>query len=230
MLISLLTGGIPIVTLDKIYIKPDNENIYFLDCTRINGTNKIVSRNSESVDSQIERLSKELKDNMIYLADDVVFSGSVLKEIISKFNRYGIQVVKVITSICSSKAYEYFSNKLKYRIEANYIMSSDVIDQICERDFYFGVAGSGIMVDTPNGLYKAPYFKPYGNPNERASIPVEYEDYFSKGCLERSIYLWEEIDKLKNRETMIGELPEEIIDTNKEESVVKTLKKGMKRL
>ena len=59
-------------------------------------------------------------------------------------------------------------------------MSDDVIDQICERDFYFGIAGSGIMINTNNGLYKAPYFKPYGNPYERASIPVESEQYFSK--------------------------------------------------
>ena len=53
-------------------------------------------------------------------------------------------------------------------------------------------------MDTQNGLWKSPYFKPYGNPCERASIPEEYEKEFSKNCLERSIYLWEEIEKLKN--------------------------------
>ena len=222
--------GIPIVTLDKIYIKPDEENIYFLDCTRISETYEIVSRKSESLDLQIERLSKVFKNKKILLADDVVFSGSVLKNIIKRFNKLGIEIIGIIASICSNEAYNYFNNNLKYGIIANYIMSDDVIDQVCERDFYFGIAGSGIMINNNGRLFKAPYFKPYGNPNERASVPLEYEKAFSKGCLERSAYLWEEIDRIRNGETIIGELPEEIIYTNKEDGVVKTLKREMKRI
>ena len=222
--------NIPIVTLDKIYITPDEENIYFLDCTRINGTNGIISRKNESLDSQIIRLSKTLSNKEILLADDVVFSGSVLKNIINRFNMLEIEVIGIITSICTNQSYTYFNSNLKYGIKSNYIMSDNVIDQICERDFYFGIAGSGIMIDTKDGLYKAPYFKPYGNPYERASIPIEYEKYFSKACLERSIYLWEEIDRLKKVRTKIIELPEKIINTNENEEVVKTLKREMKRL
>ena len=222
--------GIPIVTLDKIYIKPDEENIYFLDCTRISGTNDIVSRKSESLNLQFERLGKVLKDKKIILADDVVFSGSVLKNIINRFNNLGIETIEIIASICSNDAYNFFNNNLKYGIRVNYLMSDDVIDQICERDFYFGIAGSGIMIKNNERLLKAPYFKPYGNPNERASIPLEYEKFFSYGCLERSAYLWEEIDKIRSIETTIDELPEAIINTNKEDGVVKTLKREMKRI
>ena len=222
--------GIPIVTLDKIYIKPDEENIYFLDCTRISGTNDIVSRKSESLNLQFERLGKVLKDKKIILADDVVFSGSVLKNIINRFNNLGIETIEIIASICSNDAYNFFNNNLKYGIRVNYLMSDDVIDQICERDFYFGIAGSGIMIKNNERLLKAPYFKPYGNPNERASIPLEYEKFCSYGCLERSAYLWEEIDKIRSIETTIDELPEAIINTNKEDGVVKTLKREMKRI
>jgi len=173
-------------------------------------------------------LSKVLP-NKIILADDVVFSGKVIKEIINRFDKVGIEVVQIITSICSNKAYYYLNSKLKYGVKTIYIMN-DVIDQICERDFYFGIAGSGIMVKKEEYLYKAPYFKPYGNPYERASIPKEYEIYFSKGCLDRSIYLWEEIDKKKKKKTKIYELPERIINTNENDEVVKTLKKEMKRI
>lgn len=222
--------NIPIVTLDKIYIKPDEKDICFLDCTRINGTNEIVARKDEAIDLQIERLSKQLETKRIILADDVVFSGSVIRDIIKRFKEKQIEVVGVIASICTSNSYESFNKELRYGIKTNYVMLDYVIDQICERDFYFGIAGSGILVRKDNLLYKAPYFKPYGNPNERASIPVEFEDYFSKGCLERSIYLWEEIDKLRKLETKISELPEEIINTNKDDGVVKTLKKEMKRI
>ena len=66
-------------------------------------------------------------------------------------------------------------------IKCDYLLGKDVIDQICERDFYFGIAQSGISIKNSNGLvFKAPYFKPYGNPIERASIPSEYEKYFSE--------------------------------------------------
>lgn len=217
--------NIPIVSLDKIYINPDEENIYFLDCTRINGTNEIISRNNESLDSQIFRISKKLFNREIVIADDVIFSGSVLRNIINRFSLLGVKVVGVISSICTQEAYDYFNIALENGIKTNYILENDVIDQICERDFYFGIAGSGILVETDDGLVKAPYFKPYGNPCERASIPNEYEKYFSEGCIDRSLYLWESIDKQKNQSTMVRDLPEKIINTYENEEVVKTLKR-----
>lgn len=93
--------NIPIVTLDKIYISPDDNNIYFLDCTRVNGSNELIARNSESVEEQIENISKNLTSKKIILADDVIFTGSVLKKIIGMFKKYNIEVVGVISSICT---------------------------------------------------------------------------------------------------------------------------------
>jgi len=222
--------NIPIVTLDKIYILPDEDNISFLDCTRISGSNEIVSRKNENLDQQLLRLSQKLRGKEVILADDVIFSGSVLRKIISRFNDRGVKVVGVVSSICTNNAYEYFNNDLKYGVRTNYLMSDNVIDQICERDFYFGIAGSGIMINTNNELCKAPYFIPYGNPCERASIPSDYVNDFSKGCLERSIYLWNEIDKLKKENTRMLDLPEKIVNTEPQEEVVKTLRKELRRI
>lgn len=222
--------NIPIVTLDKIYIIPDETNIYFLDCTRVEGTNKIISRSKELLDEQIIRIANSIKGKQIILADDVVFSGTVLAEIIRKFRNLGITVIGIISSICTEKSYDYFNNNIKYGIKTNYLMNNDVIDQICERDFYFGIAGSGIMTETAKGYLKAPYFKPYGDPFERASIPKEYEKSFSKGCLSRSIFLWKEIDKLRKGKTLMRELPERIIKTDENEEVVKTLKKELGKI
>ena len=129
---GLLVVNIPIVTLDKIYIEPDENNIFFLDCTRVNGTNEIISRKSESLDSQIRRIASVLPKKEIILADDVVFSGSVLKNIIGRFQSLGIKVLGVISSISSYEGYEYFSKNLKYGIRTNFVMSDDVVDQICE--------------------------------------------------------------------------------------------------
>ena len=221
---------IPIVTLDKIFIKPDEQNLYFLDCTRINGENSIIARMNEPLANQIDRISKCISNKEIILADDVVFSGRVLSQIINSFKRRGISVIGIISSICTEDSYLYFNEQLKYGLKTNYLMSKQVIDQICERDFYFGIAGSGILIETETGYYKSPYFKPYGNPCERASIPEEYEKSFSFGCLYRSILLWEEIDRLKQRETLIRELPEQIINTYEDNGVVRVLKKEVEKL
>lgn len=219
--------NIPIVTLDKVYIKPDEENIIFFDCTRINGTNRIISRTKESIDSQINNIINRFCGKKIIIADDVVFSGNVVRFIVDKLNKGEVEVVGIITSICTDSSYEYFNNCLKYGIRTNYIMGNDVVDQVCERDFYFGIAGGGIMVEIDNKLYKAPYFKPFGNPNERASIPEKYEDSFSYECLRRSLNLWEEVEKLKGNIVLASSLPEEIVGVDKNTDIVKLLKKEM---
>lgn len=215
--------NIPIVTLDKIYIEPDNENIYFFDCTRIDGSKKLVTRSGGDLFEQIKILGNILTNKKIFLADDVVFSGEVLKTIIKMLGDVDIQVLGIISSISTRGGYEYFSKELKYGIFTNYLLEEDVIDQICERDFYFGIAGSGILVRYDNCLYKAPYFKPFGNPSERASIPEEYVESFSKNCIDRSICLFEDIDRQKDEKTLISELPEKIILTDGNEEVIKTL-------
>ena len=194
----------------------------------------LVSRNKPddklSVDNQITKLStlfKKMGTKEIILSDDVVFSGSVLKTIIQKFNNNGISVIGIRACISTREGYDYFNQNLLLGLKCGILMSRDVIDQICERDFYYGIAGSGISVKENYQIEKAPYFKPFGEPVERASIPFEKERFFSISCLRRSILLWEEIERLNKREIMTSELPEKITLSNDNESVVKTLKKGL---
>ncbi len=183
-----------------------------------------------SIPKQIELISKSIDKREIILVDDVVFSGSVLRKIIKLFELYGVKVVKIVSSISTKEGYEYFNKTLEKGIETNYLLGEKNIDQICERDFYFGICGSGIMKEKDGEYFKAPYFKPFGDPCERASIPKEFEISFSKSCLERSIYLWEEIDRKRNEKTIIKDLREKIINTDENEEVVKTLKKELRRL
>ena len=221
--------NIPIVSLDKIYITPDEENIFFIDCTRVSGSDDIISRKGISIEKQIERIVNTLPSKEIILADDVVFTGSVLRYIINKFNEKGINVVGIISSVSMKESFNYFNSNLKYGLRTNFLLDDQVIDQVCERDFYFGIAGSGIMINNGEKMVKSPYFYPYGDPVGRASIKEESAPMFSKGCLERSLYLWEEIDKLRDYRTLISELPEEIINTNKNNEVVSTLRMELKR-
>ncbi len=107
-------------------------------------------------------------------------------------------------------------------------MKKEIIDQICERDFYFGIAGSGISVLTDTEVVKSPYFLPFGNPIDRASIPESSARYFSNTCISRSIALWNEIERLSGRRILISELPEKIQNTSPTDEVIKVLKKGLK--
>ena len=226
---------IPIVSLDKIYLNEDEENVIFLDCTRLNGSNRLVSRNNSndfsSVDIQVEKISKQLKYmglNQIILVDDVVFSGSVLSSVIELFKNNGISVIGIRSAVSTTNAFKKFNSELGLGLKCKYLLGEDVLDQICERDFYFGVPQSGISILEDGVIYKAPYFKPFGNPVERASIPKEYEVDFSKGCLKRSIWLWEEIEKLSGKKFYISDLPEVISNTSSDDQVIKVLKKGIK--
>lgn len=228
-------GNIPIVSLDKIYLS--NEDAIFLDCTRLDKSEDLISRINPSdinnVDNQIKIISdklKEIKQNQIVLADDVVFSGSVLRTITNKFKNNQIEVIGVRTPVSTNEAYDYFNSKMPLGLRCVYLMGKDFIDQICERDFYFGIAQSGISVKNSDGeIFKAPYFKPYGNPIERASIPSQYERYFSIRCIERSLDLWLEIEKLSNREIFMRSLPEKINLTENNQRVVEVLENSVKK-
>lgn len=225
-------GDLPIISLDKVYSYCDEKNMMFLDCTRMSGNDELVSRNDVnnkfSVKNQINKISANLKSNKIILLDDVVFSGNVLKKIIKEFEQNNVEVVGIVSGICTINSYNYFNKNLKYGVSSGYLLGEDVIDQICERDFYFGIAQSGISIRKNNEVYKAPYFLPFGDPCKRASIPKEYEESFSRECIDRSIHLWNEIEKNSGKKVNISDLPEKIYGADGNEEVVKVLKRSIK--
>lgn len=225
----------PVVTLDRIYYKGNGENDIFLDCTRLQNSSKLVNRNNPNdpngVEKQIIEISRRLKQqgfNKVLLVDDVVFSGNVLRTLINAFKKNGIIVTGIRTAISTEDAYDYFNDKLERGLRCGCILGKNVIDQVCERDFYFGIAQSGISIRSNDGkILKSPYFKPFGNPKERASIPKEHENFFSNGCLIRSIFLWKCIEDNSKRKILIRDLPEEIINTKQDERVINVLRREL---
>ena len=206
-----------------------------MDCTRLQGSKTLVSRKTpndlNSVEKQITDISISLKlqgEKEIVLVDDVVFSGSVLKTITELFRENGIRVVGIRASISTEEAYDKFNKVLRESLKCGCLLGRNVIDQICERDFYFGIAQSGISVKDRDGkIFKAPYFKPYGDPVTRASIPKEYEIVFSNNCLLRSMFLWKCMEEKSKRTLYIKDMPEEIINTDKNKRVIDVLRKEL---
>ena len=200
----------------------------------MDNSKELVSRkepnNKDSVITQIEYYSylfQKMGVKEIIIADDVVFSGSVLKTIIQLFAQKGIKVIGIRACISTEESFRYFNKYLRLGLKCGFLISNQVIDQICERDFYYGIAGSGISVRKNNRVVKAPYFKPFGNPIERASIPELEEMKFSLSCLRRSLELWQEMEKINRNIIYNSDLPEIINNTKINDSVTKTLMKGM---
>ena len=231
------TDNIAIVSLDGIYLDEDSnigQDIYHIDCTRINNSKELVPRKENTqipVNKQIEIISQKLKEKnqtKVVLFDDVVFSGNVLKNIINQFRQNNVNVQGIRACISTEEAYKFFNDNIDTGLKCGCLLGTDVIDQICERDFYLGIAQSGIsVVDEKGIIYKAPYFKPFGNPVLRASIPKKYETIFSNGCLLRSLYLWKKIEENTGKPIYMRDLPERIINTNGKERIIDVLRKGL---
>lgn len=91
---------------------------------------------------------------------------------------------------------------------------SNVLDEVCERDFYFGIAQSGQSVLQSNGtVLKQPYFSPFGKPIDSASVPEDKVYDFSKECIDCSYTLWENMQRNSNRVMTSSDLPEKIANT-----------------
>lgn len=95
---------------------------------------------------------------------------------------------------------------------------TNVLDEVCERDFYFGVAQSGQskLVEN-NTVLKQPYFYPFGLPIDSASVPADKAVDFSRECLECSYTLWEEMQNNSGRILTSSDLPERIANTPQKE-------------
>lgn len=230
--IDMYRGYFPIVSMDEIYVDCDNRQVFSLDCTRLTGSKELISRlnplDKNNVKKQVKKLADKFKRkdiNQVVLADDVVFSGSVIKQISDMFLEQDVFVVGVLTAISTEDAYIKYNKEMMLGLKCGYLMKKEVIDEICERDFYYGIAQSGMSKLVDGKIYKAPYFLPFGDPIERASVPEDKADYFSKSCIERSLVLLEEMQNRSKKTIYNYDLPEPILNTELEEEAVKTLRK-----
>ncbi len=232
--VDIYKGYLPIVSMDEIYIDCDEKYVFSLDCTRMTGQDKLVSRlnplDVDGVGKQVERLAKLFKRcdvNQIILADDVVYSGSVITKILKLFREEDVEVVGVISAISSEDAYIKFNRELKYGLKCGYLMKEGVIDEICERDFNFGIAQAGMSILVDGKVYKALYFLPFGDPIGRASIPEDKAVPFSKSCANRGIAFWQETQNKSNKVLLMRDLPELVLNTTPDEEVLKVLRKAL---
>ena len=197
------------VSLDRVYYKTKHQlNITRLVDERGLDVGLGSRAGATNIKEQLDLLANFNLDRIV-LVDDVVFSGQQMIEVVDMFGGLGIQVPTICTSIAIKEGIERLQSK---GIDVKSLFTFDeVIDEVCERDFYPGVPFSGRQL-VGSGNIGVPYILQFGNPNKWASIPESKQIEFSVMCLKQTILLWKEIGDINNRALYPQDLPRRIIN------------------
>lgn len=186
-------SGLHPVSLDKVYVECSSN----LEITRgVNSENKdqglFHRTGAPLLRNQLRRLSG-LKE--VVLVDDVVYSGSLLDRVIRCLSYYGVKVPLVCAGIGISEGLRRINAEREIWCVRAY---EEVIDEICERDFFPGVPFGGRLLIGHHNV-GVPYILPFGKPGAWASIPMGSEVPLSKKCIELTRRLFGEIERCSNR-------------------------------
>jgi biotin operon repressor len=194
----------PVVSLDKSYFfgRWQLEINRAVDA-RLNDQPDQPRFGCQSVEKQINVLRRAgLK--VVTLVDDVIFTGQALAKLLHQLQRAGIEVETAIAGIAIKDGIRHL-NQHGLEVEAVCVFE-EVVDEICERDFYPGVPYCGRLVTNQMVETGAPYLLPFGQPQKWASIPLEHCAKFSRFCLEQSLELWREIERRSGRPVLCSDL------------------------
>jgi hypothetical protein len=202
-------GKIETLSLDQIYFSSDLN----LSLTRtvdedLQDLGIGQRSNALALEQQLDKImSTGVKK--LALVDDVIFTGGLLSEVRSKLENMGIQIPVVYTYIGVGMGVERLRAEGMQVQCANYY--PQVIDQVCERDFFLGVPNCGrTLVDVNGNIWGVPYMLPFGDP-KWASIPEIAQSRYSRFCIKQSIKLWQAIEIASGKPVLCQDLSRSII-------------------
>ncbi len=218
----------PIVSLDRAYVDNALSSIVGnIDSTR--GVNEKLEKLGELIprpgylplDLQYEELRSD-KVSPITLVDDVIYDGDTALGISERLAKVNRPVERVIAGIAIGDGVKKLE---KAGIEVVCVrFFSDVIDEVCERDFFAGATMSGRTVIHEDGsTWSVPYFSPFGKPEEWASIPLQSAERFSQYCLENSIDMWSKVKNEQGLSVLARDIPRRIHKLQQDRAIVDTL-------
>jgi len=224
-------SGLTVVSVDQIYNNAD----YHLQSNRIADT-KTMEILGEAERPGFPPLIDQIKmlpaDKDFCLIDDGIFSGDSMINLIRLFENQGLKVKKIIVGLRINEGLE---NKLEKTYPGIIINSpyefTNVIDWVCERDFFIGVPLSGRTAgykDDNGNLFSTgialPYCLPFGNPTKAASIPEDMATDFSKFMIQQSIKLWQEIERASGKVVTSNYIPRKYASFGEKKHFVSSLK------
>ena len=201
-------SALPAISLDRVYFESEL-NIEIARLVDKDGKDCGLGRRAGTppIAQQIKQLQMSGLHEVV-IVDDVVFTGALLERIIELLSRVDIRVPLVCAGIGIAEGINRInSTRRKIRCVRTY---GEVIDEVCERDFYPGVPLSGRLLVGGNNI-GAPYLLPFGKPESWASIPSEHVETFSRFCLHQTISLFDEVERRSGRPVLCEDLGRKVV-------------------
>jgi hypothetical protein len=199
---------LPVISLDQVYFKSDL-NLEIARLVDENGKDRGLGRRAGTppLAQQIKKLQMSGVREVV-VVDDVVFTGALLERIIDGLSRIHIRVPFICAGIGIADGINRINGtKREIRCVRTY---KEVVDEVCERDFYPGVPFSGRLL-VGGGNIGVPYLLPFGKPERWASIPSEQTINFSRFCLHQTAALFDEIERRSDKPVLCRDLGRKVI-------------------
>ena len=204
---------LPVVSLDAVYVdqRKIDESVHSFSFSRMVkpdlsnvGRNNTFSRPGDpTLLTQVRSFPK----GEVVLADDVLFTGHAIERTINILEANGTKVKAICLGVAIQGGIDYVKEHFP-NIEIQYVKKYDeVVDQVCQRDFFPGVAYSGRSVRNGNDKnIGASYILPFGNAEQWASIPKDKVKQFSIHSIVQAIELYKEIEFQSKRRILCKDI------------------------
>jgi hypothetical protein len=217
-------SGLPVISLDRVYFDSD---LNFEVARLVDEDGKDCGLGHRPGTPRLAKQIKTLQTSgvqEVVIVDDVVFSGGLLERTIDLLSKIRIRVPIVCVGIGIAEGIDRIKDsKREVRCVRTY---EEVIDEVCERDFYPGVPLSGrpLIGEDNVGI---PYLLPFGKPDSWASIPPVNTVDFSRFCLLQTVILFEEIERQSGRPVLCRDLGRKVIGIPTDETPFTEAMRGL---
>ncbi len=166
---------------------------------------------ARNIDDQVRSCAQTMTSNHVIVVDDGIWTGETLRYVINALKKYSIQVEAVIVGIHPKRSGTLIDLDVPHnRVMAvqTYGSNRPIIDWVCERDFFLGIPYGGRTVSTEDMSEKQ--VGAYYSEKELwlanwASI-TDRNSEFKQFCFQRSIKLFQEIERLSGKPVCISDL------------------------
>lgn len=227
LLLSRKNNGV-CISLDRAYMPAvaQNSSIFYLDASRqVDRSMESIglgSRDSSgAIQDQLRTIAGKVGNRPVTIFDDVAFGGDTILDILSLAKQAKLNIGEITLGIATTDALARIG-QAGYGCSARYEYL-DLIDEICERDFFIGAPYSGRTYQENGKTYGFPYVFPLGKPEEWASIPENNALTFSLAMLALSRDFWSNTEKLSGRSISSSELAKPPYILGEQPSIVKAL-------
>lgn len=156
-------------------------------------------------------------DRQIVIAEDGMFKGETMRYVVEGLQAAKADVAGVVTGFTFGEApvHDIVAHGVQVEVINDF---GPILDWVPDHDFLPFTPGCGKVLgarvgtrlfpfyDHRHSSFSVPYIAPFGPVESWASIPAESINKFSTRCIELTIHLFRELEKLNGREIAIADI------------------------